>query len=66
MKVMFGEVLCNKAKYAKDLSDAFVSKREKAFFFAYGMSMVALLTDYVARISKLKISLGNDDQRTAI
>lgn len=30
------------------------------------MSMVALMTDYVARISLLKIVLGNDDKRTAI
>ena len=40
-------------------------KHEKSFFFAYGMSTIALLTDFLAKISALKV-VAKGDIREAI
>jgi hypothetical protein len=63
IKVIFVEVLNNQVAYDTEFSDT--PKEEKAYFFSYGMTLMALLTDFMAKIKQLKI-VAKGDIRAAI
>jgi len=60
VKGIFSEVLNNQVTY--NTMFASLSKSERAYFFSYGMTLIALLTDFLYKINGLKVVVHNDEK----